>query len=156
MSGIRKFSKAASKEFGVKILLLEDNPGDVALFERTIDNSEIKTAATGEEALGLLLGGFTPHLVVLDINVPLLSGFEVLSKIKSDPRLRMIPVVVFSGSDRAEDVQQAYRLGAAAYISKPMDLESTEAALSTFAKFWTSLVLFPAIRPEPPRENRPA
>ena len=121
------------------------------LFESTIANSEIIAAGTGEEALRLLLGGLMPHVVVLDINVPLRTGFEVLSEIKSHPRLRVIPVVMFSGSDRPEDVQQAYKLGAAAYIVKPMELEATEAALCAFANFWTSRVLFPDVKPEPSR-----
>jgi len=156
MSDIRNLAKATSKDSRIKILLLEDNPGDVVLFESTIANSEITAAGTGEEALRLLLGGFTPHVVVLDINVPLRTGFEVLSEIKTHPRLRVIPVVMFSVSDRPEDVQQAYKLGAAAYIVKPMELEATEAALSAFANFWTSRVLFPAVKSEPSRVKEPA
>ena len=138
----------------IKILLLEDNPGDVALFEAAVRNSIITVARTGEDALRSLLEGFTPDVVVLDINVPVRTGLEVLGEIKSHASLRMIPVVMFSGSDRPEDVHQAYKLGAAAYIVKPMDLEGTEAALSAFANFWTSQVLFAESSTEGQSEER--
>ena len=136
-------AQSDTKDCRVKILLLEDNPGDIALFENAVGNSEIAIAKTGEDALRSMLGGFTPDVVVLDINVPVRTGFEVLGEIKTHERLRMIPVVMFSNSDRPEDVQQAYRLGAAAYIVKPRELEATERALSAFANFWTTQVVFP-------------
>ena len=135
-------AQSDTKDCRVKILLLEDNPGDIALFENAVGNSHISVARTGDDALRSMLGGFTPDVVVLDINVPVKTGFEVLGEIKSHARLRMIPVVMFSNSDRPEDVCQAYRLGAAAYIVKPMELEATEKALSAFAAFWTTQVLF--------------
>ena len=132
----------------VKILLLEDNPGDVALFETAVKNSDIAVASTGDAALRSLLGGFTPDVVVLDINVPVRTGLEVLAEIKTDATLRLIPVVIFSNSDRPEDIQQAYKLGAAAYIVKPLELEATENALSAFANFWATQVRFPKRSPE--------
>src|SRR5690242_4986721 len=117
-------ARTESEDRRIKILLLEDNPGDVALFEAAVRNSKITVARTGEDALRSLRGGYTPDVIVLDINVPVRTGLEVLGETKSHASLRMIPVVMFSGSDRPEDVQQAYKLGAAAYIIKPMDLEA--------------------------------
>lgn len=135
--------RVGTQDSRVKILLLEDNPGDVALFETAVKNADVTVASTGDAALRSLLGGFTPDVVVLDINVPVRTGLEVLGEIKTHATLRFIPVVIFSNSDRPEDIHQAYKLGAAAYIVKPMELEATENALSAFANYWTTQVRFP-------------
>ena len=148
MTKMQDAARVGTQGSRVKILLLEDNPGDVALFETAVKNSDIAVASTGDAALRSLLGGFTPDVVVLDINVPVRTGLEVLAEIKTDATLRLIPVVIFSNSDRPEDIQQAYKLGAAAYIVKPMELEATENALSAFANFWATQVRFPKRSPE--------
>ena len=148
MTKMQEAARVGTQGSRVKILLLEDNPGDVALFETAVKNSDIAVASTGDAALRSLLGGFTPDVVVLDINVPVRTGLEVLAEIKTDTTLRLIPVVIFSNSDRPEDIQQAYKLGAAAYIVKPMELEATENALSAFANFWATQVRFPKRSPE--------
>ena len=136
----------------VEILLLEDNPADAELFQRAMAGPyRITVAQTGPEALDRLFqrGKFgrskRPDLVVLDLNVPLLNGHEVLNVIKSNSNLRSIPVVVFSISDQVEDVRKAYELGACSYIVKPATLRETEKTLSAFADFWIRQVVYPGL-----------
>ena len=136
----------------VEILLLEDNPADAELFQAAMAGPyHVTVAQTGPEALDRLFqrGKFgkssRPDLVVLDLNVPLLNGHEVLNVIKSNSNLRSIPVVVFSISDQVEDVKKAYELGACSYIVKPGTLRETEKALSAFADFWIRQVVYPGL-----------
>lgn len=144
--------EAMSGQDRVEILLLEDNPGDAELFRKTLHGEyKVTVAQTGPEALdrlfqrGKFSKGTRPHVVVLDLNVPLLNGHEVLNVIKSNSSLRSIPVIVFSISDQIEDVQKAYELGACAYVVKPSGLQETEKALSAFADFWIRQVVFPGL-----------
>ena len=80
--------------------------------------------ASGEDALaGLLEGSDTrPALIILDLNLPGIRGMEVLAALKGDPRVRMVPVIVLSGSSREEDIDAAYAAGANAYLSKAAGL----------------------------------
>ena len=134
----------------VEILLVEDNPGDVGLFRSLMSGPHhLNVASNGAEALDRLFqrGQFKdsvrPDVVVLDLNLPLLNGHEVLNTIKANSQLRSIPVIVFSVSDNPEDVQKAYDFGASAYIVKPTSLEDTERLLSGFVQFWISGVTYP-------------
>src|SRR5438552_1113719 len=127
----------------VEILLVEDNPADADLFEKALTGRfHVAVAQTGAEAADRLFqrGRFQksrrPDLVVLDLNVPILNGHEVINMIRSNSNLQSIPIVVFSISDRPDDVQRAYELGANAYIVKSSSLSETEATLSAFADFW--------------------
>ena len=144
----------------VEILLLEDNPADAQLFQRAMAGPyRVTVAQTGPEALDRLFqrGKFSktarPDLVVLDLNVPLLNGHEVLNVIKSNSNLRSIPVVVFSISDQVEDVKKAYELGACSYIVKPNSLRETEKTLSAFADFWIRQVVYPGLLRLPNRAS---
>jgi len=134
----------------VEILLVEDNPGDVYLFRKSmVGELHVTVAQNGAEALDRLFqrGRFEKHnrpdIVVVDLNIPLLNGHEVLNAIKSNSGLRSIPVVVLSGSGRPADVQKAYELGASAYIVKRSELSESEAMLSSFVKFWIGVVAYP-------------
>jgi CheY-like chemotaxis protein len=117
---------------GTVILLVEDNPADVVLIYDALTNQGLKAqlfvAKDGAEAIKLLDqiddSVFPcPELVILDINLPKVPGFEVLSRIRASPRCANIPVAVFTSSDAPSDRQEAARRGATAYLVKPTSLE---------------------------------
>jgi len=123
--------------------LIEDNEADVALttaaFRDALVDAHVHVARDGEEAMALLQSGehaFQPDLVVLDLGLPKADGFEVLEMIKADPKLKSIPVIVMSGSNRSEDQKRAYRLQAAAYIVKPADKDKYFAAIRSIKELW--------------------
>ncbi len=112
-----------------RLLLVEDNPGDVELlrlaFEEAGREVEIITARDGREAIRLLdqaaePGGPTYGIIVLDLNVPIVNGIELLARIKSDPRLRGLPTVVLTSSASPVDRGTSERLQANAYLIKPI------------------------------------
>lgn len=84
-----------------------------------------------------------PDLILLDLNMPGMSGSEVLHQVKSDPALRSIPVIMVSGSLASNDVQTCYKEHANAYISKPPDMESTLKLLQDIHRFWADTALLP-------------
>jgi len=147
----------------IEILLVEDNPEDAAEFTRLVEgNYNVTTATNGAEALDRLFrrGKFKalpfPDLVVIDLNIPLLNGHEVLNVIRANSETRHLPVIVYSVSQNPADIRKAYQLGACAYMLKPSDLEETESRLNAFANFWLHNVEYPeAIRtglsPAPPQ-----
>ena len=143
----------------LEILVIEDNPADVELFERVMSGGayRIRVARTGAEAVDWLLQPFQtsvrPDLIVLDLNVPILNGHQVLSIIRLNPSLRSIPVVVFSISNQIDDVLMAYELGASAYMVKPRSLLETEQTLSAFADYWIRQVAFPGLMRVPSRTS---
>lgn len=115
----------------VDILLIEDNPVDVELVmiarEANAAVSTLHVSRDGVEALEYLLGPAQPQndlralpqLVLLDLHLPRLTGFEVLARLREDARTRLLPVVIFSSSDEESDVREARRLGANGYLRKP-------------------------------------
>jgi len=136
------------------ILLIEDNEADVALttaaFRDALVDAHVHVARDGEEALALLRSGedfIQPDLVVLDLGLPKGDGFEVLEALKADSKLKSIPVIVMSGSDRSEDQRRAYRLQAVGYIVKPVDKDKYFAAIRSIKELW-----FHTITPVP-KEN---
>lgn len=137
----------------VELLLVEDNPGDVeltreALLEARVRN-RLHVAESGEEALAFLrregrhAGAPRPDMVLLDLNLPRMSGSEVLAAIKGDPDLRRIPVVVLTTSEAEKDVLGAYELHANAYIVKPVDLDQFLGVVRSVEGFWLAVVKFP-------------
>jgi CheY-like chemotaxis protein len=139
----------------VEILMVEDNDADVRLFQTLMSGFfHLTVSKTGAEALDRLyqraafLESPRPDVVVLDLNVPILNGQEVLNIIKSDSSLRSIPVVVFSGGENINEIRKAYESGACAYLVKRSDLHETQAAFTAFAEFWIKQVVYPnASRP---------
>jgi two-component system response regulator len=122
------------------MLLVEDNPDDVELTLRAFAKhgiaNQITVARDGMEALSLLHGSspdaepaLVPEVVLLDLNLPLLNGHEVLRRLRADPRTRRIPVVVLTSSQEDKDVVASYDLGANSFVQKPVDfLEFVDAA----------------------------
>jgi CheY-like chemotaxis protein len=130
----------------MKVLVVEDNPDDVTIIKRAMRKSEVKCelyfARDGEEALDFLHreGEFEdvprPDLILLDLNLPKINGLEVLAKVKEDERLRRIPVIVLTISEREEDMVKAYDSGAASYMTKPVDSKDFERLIGTVQDYW--------------------
>jgi len=133
------------------LLLVEDNPNDVeltlsALKEANLAN-EVIVATDGEQALdylfrrGLHVGRKTgqPGVILLDLKMPKVDGHEVLKQIRSDPELRLIPVVILTSSREERDLYQSYDNGANSYVVKPVDFEEFITAISKLGIFWALL-----------------
>jgi len=129
------------------ILLVEDNPDDEALTLRALRKNNILNAVTvardGAEALDYLFaegpGGVTPSLILLDLNLPKVSGLEVLRRIRADERTRLIPVVVLTSSREQEDVIAGYRRGANSYVRKPVNFADFAEAVGVLGCYWLLL-----------------
>lgn len=137
----------------IEILLVEDNPGDARLTEEAFKESKVRSRlrhlADGDEALAYLrregkyAGARRPQLILLDLNLPRLDGRQVLAEIKSDDRLKRIPVIVMTTSQAEEDVLRAYNLYANCYVPKPMDLDSFLRVIRSIEDFWLTTVKLP-------------
>jgi CheY-like chemotaxis protein len=131
------------------ILLVEDNAGDAELMRLALAEARpdclLRVAGDGEEALALLNAGHVPDLVLLDLNLPRLSGHEVLADLRGSdqPRLRRLPVVVLTSSSAPEDVQRSYALSASSHIVKPPDLDRLFEVTETLARYWFGTVALP-------------
>lgn len=144
------------------VLLVEDNQLDAELvrnaFFETLKGASVRVATDGETALECLLGtdghvksaSFPePTIVLLDLKLPGISGFQVLEKIKSTPNLKRLPVVVFTSSNQDSDRAACYDLGANSYVVKPSSYEGFLEAAAKFIAYWSEL------NSAPPSEDRP-
>ena len=137
----------------IDILLVEDNAADVRLTQEVLTDSKIRnniTVATdGAEALsclrqqGKFKGAPRPDLILLDLNLPVKDGREVLAQIKNDPELKAIPVVILTTSKAEEDIVRTYNLHANCYITKPVDLEQFVTVVNYIEDFWLAIVKLP-------------
>ena len=138
------------------ILIVEDNPGDVRLIQEALKTSSIDPtlyfARDGVEATDFLetrkgtpSTGF-PHLIVLDLNLPKKSGFEVLEYVKRDEMLKRIPVIVLSSSQNPDDVAKAYDLHANCYLTKPTNFDSFIDVVKALEYFWIRTAHLPSTR----------
>ncbi len=137
----------------IEVLLVEDNPADADLTREALEASKLvlnlSVVVDGEQCIDFLRqsGGFIgarrPDLILLDLNLPRISGREVLAEIKGDPGLRTIPVVVLTSSAAETDVVQSYDLGANCYITKPVDLKSFMSIVASVNEFWFTVVKLP-------------
>lgn len=131
------------------ILLAEDSPTMAELFvyalEANKSKATIQVVSDGVEALNFLLGGVTqsesihntlPRLVLLDLHMPRLGGFEVLERLRADERTRFLPVVILSSSGQESDKHEAYRLGANDYIKKPMGFKESCITIAQIERDW--------------------
>lgn len=138
-----------------RILIVEDDPKDVELTLTALDEynvaNEVVVTRDGEEALDYLYRrrnfkmrtGEEPAVVLLDLKLPKVDGLEVLRQIKSDEKLRLIPVVVLTSSREEKDLVASYELGVNAYVVKPVDFHEFVSAVKELGMFW-------AIINEPP------
>jgi len=139
----------------IEILLVEDNPGDVRLTVEGLKESKVRNnlhvARDGVEAMEFLhregqhTSAVRPDLILLDLNLPRMDGREVLAEIKSDPKLKTIPVVVLTTSRAEHDVLRSYELQANCYITKPVDLEQFITVVKSIEDFWFTIVTLPHI-----------
>lgn len=138
-----------------RILLVEDSPSDAmmtieALRTGRISN-DVSHVTDGEAALRFLRGegeytdARVPDLIILDLNLPRLNGRAVLTQVKEDPVLRLIPVVVLTTSSSGADVVRSYELRANAYVTKPVGLDAFLEAVRGIEGFWLSLVRLPTL-----------
>ncbi len=128
----------------LRVLFVDDDPDHAVLITRAIKESdktaEIQTASDGTEALALLRSAEdAPDLVLLDINMPGLSGLDVLARIKEDAALRRLPVVMLTSSELSSDIARAYELGASGYISKPSLMHDLRAVLGNTLLYWSAM-----------------
>ncbi len=147
-----------------RVLLVEDNPADARLAVEAFGEVAwcgcIEHVADGDRALALLraraaAGAELPDLVLLDLNLPGRHGRELLRAMRADPLLAAIPVVVFTTSTAAEEVEACYRLGANCYVAKPVDLEGLQRIAEAIVRFWFGVAELPAAAPEAAaRSNR--
>jgi CheY-like chemotaxis protein len=138
----------------LRVLVADDNEDHLFLTVRALQEVpgvelNIETASDGEQALdavygrGRYDGERPPHLILLDIKMPKVNGLEVLERVKADERLRSIPVVVLTSSERPEDVDATYRLGGNSYVTKPATGVGLREGLRRVSSYWTSLVSLP-------------
>lgn len=144
----------APSELG-EILLVEDDPNDVDLTLRAFKKAGIanrfQVARDGQEALDyvfragkyaeLLTLSPPPPVILLDLNLPKVSGIEVLARLKADPRIRKTPVIVLTASQSGPDIQESRRLGADAYIVKPVDFQNFSRVTPRLSLLWALLPL---------------
>jgi len=145
--------KFESQPVLVDILLVEDNAGDVRLTREVLRDSKVRNnlivANNGQEALaclrkqGKFAGTVRPDLILLDLNLPVKDGREVLAEIKADPDLKRIPVVILTTSKAEEDILKTYNLHANCYVTKPVDLEEFVKVVKSLEDFWLAIVKLP-------------
>ncbi len=155
-------SQATATKMAHAILLVEDNPADVKITQRALKESGVSVdlivVRDGQEALDYLFRqGIhadcptwrSPSLILLDLNLPRMTGREVLERVRSNAALRTVPIVVLTTSCRQEDVEQMYASGANTYIEKPQEFNRFVQVLQTINSYWldTGSCL-------PSRENR--
>jgi len=137
----------------IEILLVEDNLGDVRLTREALNESKVRNSmgvvGDGLEAIAYLRretpygNAVRPDLILLDLNLPRMNGFEVLDAIKEDQELKRIPVVILTTSQAEQDILQSYNLHANAYVTKPVDLEQFIRVIKSIEGFWLEIVRFP-------------
>jgi len=133
-----------------RILLVEDNPGDAELtrlaFEAAGVECDLRVADSGEQALDLLAAddAWSPHLILLDLNLPGMGGHDLLRRLKAESVLKRIPVITLSSSASDEDIGLSYDLAANSYVQKPIDMAGFVVAVEAIAAFWLSTAKLPA------------
>jgi CheY-like chemotaxis protein len=142
----------------LRVLVAEDNEDHLFLTTRALEatNSglslEVQGVRDGEEALdyfyrrGKFENAPRPHMLLLDLKMPKVNGLEVLEKLKADPELRSIPVVVLTSSDRPEDVEETYRRGGNSFVTKPVSPTGMREGLREITDYWMHVAALPEPR----------
>lgn len=138
----------------ISVLLVEDNEDDAVLIQYALDGvatlSLCDTVQDGIEALRFLRkegpyeNSACPDLILLDINLPRMDGFEVLREVKADARLAAVPVIMLTTSKNESDVKRAYSYGASSFVTKPFDLSEMKTAAAGIGTYWTKIARVPA------------
>ena len=137
----------------LEILLVEDNPADVRLIQLILEDAEFHVnftvANNGQEAMDILTHaeGFAefprPDIMLLDLNMPVMDGREVLAQLERHPELFNIPVVVLTTSQSQDDLQYAYSKCISSYITKPVDVHQFNAKVRDLLNYWTNVAVLP-------------
>jgi two-component system, chemotaxis family, response regulator Rcp1 len=137
----------------IDILLVEDNQGDIRLMREILGEinptARLHVVTDGVEAMeflgyqGRYLDAPRPSVILLDLNLPKMHGREVLARVKANPHLQMIPVIVLTSSEAESDVVSSYQLLANSYLRKPGDLSEFEALVKSLNDFWFMRVKLP-------------
>ena len=137
----------------LRVLLVEDDPGDVLIAQEAMAAGRLETTlevvTDGVEAIAYLRreNGFKdarrPDLILLDLNLPRMSGHEVLAEVKSDPELRRIPVVVLTTSQAHSDILKSYDLHASVHVSKPVDFDEFAGVVKQIDDFFGNVAELP-------------
>jgi two-component system, response regulator len=137
------------------ILLAEDNPDDERLtlraLRRVAPNVHVHVVRDGQEAADLLLNDThepRPHLVLLDIQMPKLTGLEVLARLHQAEHCKSLPVVMLTSSDEESDIRFAYEHGANSYVQKPVDSEAFMSSVGRLGLYWLEVNIPPGERSE--------
>ncbi len=123
------------------VLLVEDSPDHAFLIKRAISAAiqdlKIQWAKDGEEAVEFIIKrGLKPDLILLDIKMPRMNGFEVLKVLKGNKKTKYIPIVILSTSANKKDVSRAYSLGTNCYITKPVEIADFQSKLKSIPLYW--------------------
>ena len=137
----------------LEILLVEDNPADVRLIQLILEDAEFHVnftvANNGQEAMTILLkegeatNAARPDMILLDLNMPVMDGREVLAALEQNPDLGRIPVVVLTTSQSQEDLEYAYSKCISSYITKPVDVHQFNSKVRDLLNYWTNVAVLP-------------
>jgi CheY-like chemotaxis protein len=135
------------------VLLVEDNEGDIMLtqiaFEACKKETELMIARNGQEALDFLfqrgeyVNAKRPDIILLDINMPIYNGLEVLRQVKADSNLKKIPVIMLTTSSNPNDIDEAYKNHCNSYVKKPLEMSDFLDAIMKIEEFWLQLTTSP-------------
>jgi CheY-like chemotaxis protein len=141
---------------GLQVLIVDDDDADSMIIEQALETAPVPPVTSrvsdGQQALDYLRRrppyreAVRPDLILLDLNMPRVSGHEVLAQLKADPDLCTIPIVVLSTSDDATDILTSYTQHANAYVTKPFDLESFEQVVHLINRFYADVARRPSRR----------
>ena len=146
---------AAGKQF--TILMIEDDHDDQHITESFFAEKgydiRVQFLDDGDRVISYLedaaIDGTLPHLILLDLNLPRKSGFELLKELKTHFQFRQIPVVMISGAAHHEEVKECYLLGANSFVQKPFTDKLTQKKIETFVEYWFTVCELPIIESEP-------
>lgn len=137
----------------LEILLVEDNPADVRLIQLILEDAEFHVnftvAKNGQEAMSILLqqeghaDAPRPDMILLDLNMPVMDGREVLAELEKHSHLGRIPVVVLTTSQSQDDLEYAYSKCISSYITKPVDVHQFNAKVRDLLNYWTNVAVLP-------------
>ncbi len=132
----------------VSILLIEDNPADALLATEALQAATVPTSVSvldnAEAALAWLRSGHRPELIILDLNLPGMTGLELLDVLKRDHVLRAIPVIVLTTSSNSVDVRASYDRFANSYVTKSLRFDEFEATMRSIDEFWLTTAELPS------------
>ncbi len=123
------------------ILLIEDDTIEIMKLQRTLSKLQLKhnivKANNGEEALDILKSGnSSPDIILLDLNMPRMSGIEFLEILKADPVLKYLPTIILTTSENRADLLKCYQIGIAGYVIKPLKYEDYQSKLNKVLEYW--------------------